>query len=124
LLAVSRFFEREQLEPVAPRIRGVEAAYSGERVVPLDALAGCLEPLPELLELGGRETERGMCLSCRRERLLDADVELSAAVEREPDAAACAQFLGLLHFREAEEVAEEPSRLRLAAGRRRELNVI
>lgn len=115
---------REQLEPVAPGIRRVETADAGERVVPFETLARGLEPPRELLELGWREAERGMCLARRRERVFDAYVELPGAVEREPDAATRAQLRGLLHFFEAEQVAEEPARRGLAAGRRRELNVV
>jgi hypothetical protein len=60
----------------------------------------------------------------RRERLLDADVELAAVVECEPRAAARAERLRLLELLEAEQVAEEAPRLGLAAGRRRELDVV
>ncbi|HJQ73397.1 MAG TPA: hypothetical protein VJ814_00825 [Gaiellaceae bacterium] len=65
-----------------------------------------------------------MRLPCRNERLLDADVELAAVREREPRAAARAQRVRLLELLQAEQVAEEASRLRLAARRRRELDVV
>jgi hypothetical protein len=55
--------------------------------------------------------------------VLDADVELLAA-EREPDAAAAVEGLRLLHLREPEKPAEEAARLRLTAGRSRELDVV
>ena len=55
--------------------------------------------------------------------VFDADVELLAA-EREPDAAAAVERLGLRHLGQAEELAEETSRLLLAAGRSRELDVV
>jgi hypothetical protein len=58
------------------------------------------------------------------ERLFDPDVELAAAGEREPDAAARAQRLGLLELVQAEQVAEEATRVRLAADRSRELDVV
>jgi hypothetical protein len=65
-----------------------------------------------------------MRLSRRRERFLDADMELSAAVEREPDAAARAQWLGLLDLLQRQQLAEEAPRLVLAARWRRELDVV
>jgi len=114
----------QQLQPVAPRISGVEAADAGKRVVPLDVLAGGLEPRRELLELFRRDAKRRMRFPRRRERLLDADMELAAAAEREPDAAARAQRRGLLQLLQAEQAAEEPPRLGLAARRRCELHVV
>jgi hypothetical protein len=63
-------------------------------------------------------------LARRRERILDADVELAAARECEPGAAARAQRLRLLELLEAEQPAEEASRLVLAARRGRDLDVI
>jgi hypothetical protein len=65
-----------------------------------------------------------MGLSRRGERLLDADVKLAAAPEREPRAAARAERLRLLELFQADELAEEAARLGLAAGRRRELDVV
>jgi hypothetical protein len=66
-----------------------------------------------------------MCLAGRRERFLDADVQLaSATAEREPGSAASAQWLRLLDLLQAEQVAEEAPRLGLAAGRRGELDVV
>jgi hypothetical protein len=58
------------------------------------------------------------------ERLLDADVELAAVAEREPGSAARSQRLRLLELLEAEQVAEEPARLGLAARRRGDLDVV
>jgi len=78
----------------------------------------------ELLELVGCEAERRMGLCRRRERLVDADVKLTASAECEPGAAARAERLRLLELLEAEQVAEETPRLGLAAGRGRELDVI
>jgi hypothetical protein len=54
----------------------------------------------------------------RREPLLDTDVQLPAA-QCEPDSATRAQRLGLLELFEAEQDAEEATRLRLAAPRSR-----
>jgi len=51
-------------------------------------------------------------------------VELAASVEREPGTAARAQRLRLLELLEAEQVTEEAARLRLAARRGRELDVV
>ena len=65
-----------------------------------------------------------MRLPRRRERLLEADVELAASAEREPDAAAGAQRLGLLDLLQAEQLAEEATSLRLAARRRGELDMV
>jgi hypothetical protein len=114
----------EHFEPVSPRVRRVEAAGSRERVVPLDAHARGLEPPGQLVELFGRQPERRVRLARGDERILDADVELATAREREPGAAARAQRLGLLELLEAEQSAEEPARLVLAARRGCELDVI
>jgi hypothetical protein len=65
-----------------------------------------------------------MRLAGRRERILDSDVELAAVTEREPRAAAGAKRRRFLELLEAEQVAEEASRLGLAAGRRRQLDVV
>ena len=65
-----------------------------------------------------------MCLARRRERLLDADVELAAFLQNEPQSATRAQRLGLLDLLQAEQLAEEAARLRFAAGRSRDLDVI
>jgi hypothetical protein len=59
-----------------------------------------------------------------RERVFDADVELTARNEREPGAPARAQRLGLLDLVQPEQFAEEATRLRLAARRRRDLDVV
>jgi hypothetical protein len=58
------------------------------------------------------------------ERNLDADMELAPITECEPDAASRAQRLRLLELFEAQQLAEEAPRFRLAAGRRRELDVV
>ena len=65
-----------------------------------------------------------MRLPSRRERLLDTDVELPPAGEREPDTSAEAQRFRLLDLRQPEQVAEEAARLRLAARRGRDLDVV
>lgn len=114
----------EQLEPAAPWIRRVETANARKRVVPLDVLACGLEPARELVEVRSGKPERRMCLPCGRERLFDADVELAASVEREPDAAAGAERLRLLDLVQAEQLAEEATRLWLAPARGCELDVI
>jgi hypothetical protein len=51
-------------------------------------------------------------------------VELAASGEREPDAAARAQWLGFLELLQAEQLAEEAACVRFAARRSRELNVV
>jgi hypothetical protein len=51
-------------------------------------------------------------------------MELAAVGEREPRTAAGAQRPGLLELLEAEQVPEEAPRLRLAARRRRDLDVV
>jgi hypothetical protein len=124
LLAVCKLFEREQLESVAPGIGRVEAANARERVVPLHAFACGFEPTGETVELFGCKPKCGMRLPRRGEGVLDADVELSASREREPHAAAGAQWLGLFDLLEAEQRAEEAPRLGLAAGRSGELKVV
>ena len=65
-----------------------------------------------------------MRLPCRCERLLDTDVELAVAGEREPDASAGAQRFWLLELRQPEQVAEEAARLELAARWSRDLDVV
>jgi hypothetical protein len=82
-----------------------------------------LEPVRELVQLVCRDAERWMRLPRGRERLLDADVKLTAS-EREPDAATRAERLRLFDLRQPEEVAVEETRLRFAAGRRCNLDVI
>ena len=64
-----------------------------------------------------------MRLARRSELLLDADVQLLRS-DPEPDPAAGAERLGLLELLEPEQPAEEAARLRLAAGRRGELDVV
>jgi hypothetical protein len=59
----------------------------------------------------------------RREVALDADVQLPVA-DGEPDTAACPKRIRLLQFLEAEHAAEECTRLRLAPGRSRNLDMI
>src|SRR5579875_1926202 len=114
---------RQQLDPVAPGIGGVEAAESRQRVVPLHRRARFDEPRCERVERGGVETERGMRFPRRRERILDADVQLPVA-EREPRPAALPQRLGLLELGQAEQLAEEAPRLALAAAGSRDLDVV
>jgi hypothetical protein len=65
-----------------------------------------------------------MRLPGRRERLRHADVQLAAVAEREPGAAASAQGLRLFDLFQTQQIAEEAARLRLAAGRRRDLDVV
>ena len=115
---------REQLDPVAPRISAVEAADAREGLVPFDALLRGFEPVRELVELDGGKAEGRMRLTRGREGLLDADVELPAAVESEPDAASRAQRLRLLELLQTEQFAEVTARLGLAAGRRCDLDVV
>ena len=64
-----------------------------------------------------------MRLARRRERLLDADVQLLRP-DPEPDPAAGAQRLGFSTSSRPEQLAEEAARLRLAAGRRSQLDVV
>ena len=90
----------------------------------MDALAGGLEALRQLLQLGGREAESRMRPPGRRVWVFDADVELAASAQREPHTAARAQRLRLLDLCKAEQVAEEVPRLRLAARRRCNLHVV
>ena len=64
-----------------------------------------------------------MRLARRRERVLDADVQLLRA-GLEPGASARPQGWRLGYLGQAEQLAVEPARLVLAAGRRGQLNVI
>ena len=65
-----------------------------------------------------------MRLARRCEGVFNADVQLAATCQLEPDAAARAQRLRLLDLLEAKQVGEEATRLRLAPGRSRELDVV
>ena len=66
-----------------------------------------------------------MGLQGRREVLLDADVQLLAVrAAAEPDAAAGLQLVRLLDLLEAQQPTVEAPRLGLAAGRRRDLDVV
>jgi hypothetical protein len=65
-----------------------------------------------------------MRLACRLERILDADVELAAAREREPGTASRTEGLRLLELLEPEQPAEETPCLVLAAGRGCELDMV
>ena len=69
------------------------------------------------------DDQAGMRLAGGRERLLDADVELLLA-DAEPAAAARPQRLRLRQLLEAEQLAVERARRRLAPGRRRDLDVV
>ena len=114
---------REELDAVAPRICRVEAPGARKRVVPLDLLSGVQEPLRESIELAPVESKRGMRLLRRREGILDADVQLLIS-ERKPDAASRLERLGLLDLLEAENTAEESTRIGLASRRRGQLHVV
>src|SRR3954467_645929 len=109
----------DQLEPVAPRVLGVEAP--GDRVVVGPGDAGAGQALGELVERV--DLERRVRLRGGLEVLLHADVELLPA-DLEPHAAAASQRLRLLELREAEHPAAERPRLVLAVRRRRDLDVI
>src|SRR5262245_62355199 len=112
---------RDELDPVAPRIGRVEAANARQRRIPLDRHAGRLEPRGERVEVAHREGR--VRLGGGPVPLLDSDVELLAA-EGKPDAAAAVERLRLRQLPQAEELAEEAARLRLAARRGRNLDVV
>ena len=65
-----------------------------------------------------------MRLARRLERILDADVQLAAAREREPRTASRTEGFRLLELLEPEQPAEETPRLVLAARRGRELDMV
>ena len=65
-----------------------------------------------------------MRLPRRSEWVFDADVELASVADCKPGAATRAQRLGLLDPLQAEQIAEETTRLRLAARRRGELDMV
>ena len=65
-----------------------------------------------------------MRLLRRGEGVFDADVELASAADCKPGAATRAQRPGLLELLQAEQIAEEAARFRLAARRRGELDVV
>jgi hypothetical protein len=58
------------------------------------------------------------------EAVLDADVELMVGADREPDPAAGSERLGLGDLAQAQQLAVEAARLRLAPGRGGDLHVI
>jgi hypothetical protein len=64
-----------------------------------------------------------MCVARRRERRLDADVQLLGP-ETEPDAASCLQRHGFGHLDQAEQATLEETRLCLATGRSGKLNMV
>jgi hypothetical protein len=65
-----------------------------------------------------------MRLPRRGERVFDADVKLASLADCKPDATTRAQRLGLFELLQAKQIAEEAARLRLAARRRGELDVV
>jgi len=84
-------------------------------------VAGGLEPGAEGAEAA--HAEGGVRLARGTEAGLDAEVERDA-LRAEPDAAAGGEACGLRGLGEAEEVAVEGARRRLAAGGHRELDVV
>ena len=65
-----------------------------------------------------------MRLLRRGEGVFDADMKLASAADCKPGAPTRAQRLGLLELLQAEQIAEEAARFRLAARRRGELDVV
>src|SRR3954470_9027309 len=119
----------EDLHAVARAVVGVEAAVAGEGV----ALALVdLEPGRDQSAGDGIEVldhERRVGLASRRERLLDADVDLRAdraphVVLTEPRTATSPQCRRLVDLGQAEPVRVEPTGGVLAAGRARDLHVV
>ena len=90
----------------------------------MDVRAGRHQHLGQRVELRvGADAQAGMGLAGGREVLVDADVQLLRA-DREPDAAARSQLLGLLELAEPQQAAVEAARLALGAGRRGHLHVV
>ena len=65
-----------------------------------------------------------MRLQRRGEGVFDADVELASLADCKPSATTRAQRFGLCELLQAEQIAEEAARFRLAARRRGELDVV
>ncbi len=93
----------------------------GDPVVVLDLDARVAEARAQGREVGRDESR--VRLACRRERVLDAEVELLRAGP-EPHASARADRLRLRDLFEAEQPGVEGARRVLAAGRDRDLNVV
>jgi hypothetical protein len=112
-----------ELETVAPRILGVEVARVRNIVVPDDSRSGCSDAVGERIQGVAGNAQRRMCLAGRHERWLDADVQL-LLTKSEPDAAARLERRRLLDLDETQNVAEVAPGRRLAARRRRQLDMI
>jgi len=111
----------EELEPVPPRIVGVEPAHARQLVLPSSLDACRLEPGRELVDV--LDAQCGMGLSRRLELRLDPDVQL-VRPDLEPRAATRGQRLGLRQLAQSEQLAEETPSLWLAPGGRRNLDVV
>src|SRR5688572_18305933 len=109
----------QELDTVAERVVGVEAAVARELTVDLGPDIGGFEAPLEGVELVGEE---GGVAASGGYDLLDTAVDLLLAAG-EPDAATVVEGLWLGHFGQAEQTRVEPARNILAAGRDRELDV-
>ena len=99
----------------------MEPFRTGDRVVERDLAPAVAQPVCERVEIVGDEAR--VRLPRGRERLLDADVQL-LRTRAEPAAAARRKHDRLRNLLEPEQPAVEHPRLVLAAGGRRDLNVV
>jgi hypothetical protein len=101
--------------------RGVEAPVAGEVVVPLHReLSGLGDPRDDVDVV---DQECRMRLAGRRERLLDADMDLDSPVA-EPDTATGREHRRLADFGQTQYAAVERPRRGLAATRTRHLDMV
>jgi lipopolysaccharide/colanic/teichoic acid biosynthesis glycosyltransferase len=99
----------------------VEAFRAWDRFVPRDVDPRSAQAGGEGVDVG--DDEAGVRFAGRGERLLDSDVQLLGAGS-EPAAAARGERLWLDELLQPEQPAVERTRLRFAAGRRRDLHVV
>jgi lipopolysaccharide/colanic/teichoic acid biosynthesis glycosyltransferase len=110
-----------ELEPVAERVGGEEAAGAGDRVVGLCWYARRVQAVAQAVEIGDDETR--MRLQRRRERRFDAYVQLLVAGTK-PAAPTGLKRLRLVELLETEQRPVERTRRALAPCRRRDLDVV
>src|SRR5215213_3081074 len=115
------FSSIDELQAVTPRVVHVAAADGRDRVVVRDFHACGSKPLSEQVVRGRSECR--VRLACGSEVVLDPDVQLLAAAAK-PHPATRAERLRLLEFRQAEQLAVEPTRLGLASCGSGDLHVV
>ena len=111
----------QEIQPVAERIRYVEAAIAREVLIELDFVSGRLEAVCQCIEV--LHLHRRMRLPRRSKVLLHSKVELHGS-RAEPCTAAGGERGWLREFVQSQDVGIETTRDLLHSARHRELNVI